>query len=71
MFNDDCSKVGRIEVATNVLSEALQKLDAHDYSAAQVMVAIARQLLDDVQLDFDRHFQIEGMLQKLLNQSLK
>ncbi|PSB21976.1 hypothetical protein C7B65_00745 [Phormidesmis priestleyi ULC007] len=71
MFSDDLSKVSRVEVATHVLSEALQKLHEHDYASAQVMVAIARQALEDLQLDLDRHFQIEGMLQKLLKQSFQ
>ena len=71
MFNDDSSKNSYVEIAINVLSEALQKLHEHDYSSAQVMVAVARQILEDLQLDFDQHFQVEEKLKRILNQSLK
>lgn len=67
MFSDDLSKVSRVEIAVNVLNRAIQQLREHDYASAQVMVALARQALEDLQLDFDRHFQVEG----LLKQSLK
>lgn len=68
MFNDD-SKISRVEVATHVLNRALQHLREHDYTSAQVMVALARQVLEDLQLDLDLHFQSEEMLKQLLNQS--
>ncbi|PZV14070.1 MAG: hypothetical protein DCF22_09575 [Leptolyngbya sp.] len=71
MFNNDSSKISYVEIAINVLSEALQKLYEHDYPSAQVMVAVARQVLEDVQLDFDQHSQVEEKLKQLLNQSLK
>lgn len=71
MSNDDLSKISYVEIAINVLSGALQKLHEHEYASAQVMVSVARQVLEDLQLDFDQHSQIEEKLQKLLNQSLK
>lgn len=69
MFRDDLSKINQIEVATNVLNQALQKLHEHDYASAQVMVALARQGLEDLQVDFDRHFQVERILKQLFKQS--
>lgn len=66
MFSDDLSKTSRVEIAINILNQSLQQLREHDYASAQVMVALARQSLEDLQLDFDHHFQIE----KLLKQSL-
>ncbi|QZZ19804.1 hypothetical protein J5X98_21365 [Leptothermofonsia sichuanensis E412] len=71
MFSDDLSKVSRVEVATHVLNQALEKLYEHDYTSAQVMVAVARQVLEDLQLDFDHHFQVEARLKQLLKQSSK
>lgn len=71
MFSDDSSKTARVEVATNVLNQALCKLHEHDYASAQVMVAVARQMLEDLQLDFDRHFQTEARLKQLLKPSFK
>lgn len=67
MFSDDLSKISRVEVAITALDQASQQLGEHDYTAAQIMVALARQVLDDLQLDFDRHFQIERRLKQLLN----
>lgn len=69
MFSNDSSKISRVEVATNVLNRALQQLHEHDYASAQVMVALARQVLEDLQLDFDLHFQSEEMLKQLFNHS--
>lgn len=69
MFSDDSSKISRIEIATNVLSQALEKLHEHDYVSAQVMVAVASQVLEELQLDFDHHFQIEARLKQLLKSS--
>lgn len=70
MFSDDSSKISRVEIATNVLNQALDKLYEHDYSAAQVMVAVAKQVLDELQEDFERHFQIEVRLKQLLKPTL-
>jgi membrane-bound lytic murein transglycosylase MltF len=69
MLNDDLSKVERVEVAINVLHRALQHLDEHDYTSAQVMVALVRQVLEELQLDFEQHFQAERILKQLLKQS--
>ena len=71
MFSNDLSKISRVEVALNALDLASQQLSEHDYTSAQVMVALARQVLEELQLDFDRHFQIERTLKQLLKQSLK
>jgi hypothetical protein len=71
MFNTDSSKVRYVEVATNALNQALQNLQEHDYTSAQVMVVAARQVLEDLQSDVDRHFQVETMLTQILNPSLK
>ncbi len=67
MFDPESSKVQFIETATHVLNQALQHLGEHDYVTAQVMVAIARQVLEDVQQDFDDHLALEGMLKQMLH----
>lgn len=71
MISDESSKTSYIEVSINVLSQALSYLHEHDYASAQVMVAVARQMLEDVQLEFDSHFQVEEMLKQLLNSTFK
>jgi hypothetical protein len=68
MVMDDSSKQSRVEVAINVLNQALQKLQDHDYMGAQVMVALARQVLEDLQLDFELHFQAKAAFEQLLKQ---
>ncbi len=65
-MEDTLSKVESVKVAINVLNQALKQLNEYDYSSAQVMVAIARQTLDELQLDFGSHFRVEGMLQQIL-----
>ena len=71
MFSKDFSKVECVEITINVLVQALQQLHEHDYVSAQVMLAIAMQTLEDLQLDFERHLQVEGRLNLLLKQSLR
>ncbi len=66
MFTDNLSKIGKVEIAINVLNNALEQLNEHDSNSAQVMVAIARQMLEDLQTDFDNHCKIENMLQQVL-----
>jgi hypothetical protein len=70
MFNDD-SKISRVEVTINVLNRASRQLHEHDYASAQVLVALARQVLEDLQLDIDLHCQSERMLNQLLKQPSK
>lgn len=66
MFTDNLSKIGKIEIAINVLNNALEQLNEHDLNSAQVMVAVARQMLEDLQIDFDSHCKIEDMLKQIL-----
>ncbi|WP_088889092.1 hypothetical protein [Leptolyngbya ohadii] len=65
MFADPLPKVDRVEVAITALGQALKKLHEHDYISAQITVAQARQILEELQLDFDLHFQAEELLEQL------
>lgn len=69
MLNNESTKVCSLEFAIRVLDQAKQSLNHHDYGSAQVMVAVAKQVLEELQLDFDRHFKTEEMLRQLLKQS--
>lgn len=71
MFKDDSSKAERVEVAIHVLTQALQELRKHDYASAEVMVAVSRQIIEDLQLDFEQHFQVQEMLKQLLKRSIR
>jgi len=62
--------MNEVEVAINVLNQAMQFLKEHDYTSAQVLVSLSRQILED-SLDFDRHLQVEATLKLLLKLSLK
>jgi pyruvate formate-lyase activating enzyme-like uncharacterized protein len=66
MLGDNSSRVERVELAINMLSQALNRLHQHDYATAQVQVAMACQVLEEVQLDFDLHWQVKSMLEQLL-----
>lgn len=66
MFSGDLSKVGYVEAAINILIQALERLDEYDYASAQSMIAIAKNMLDELQLDLDRHFEVEEMLKHVL-----
>jgi len=70
MFSDDSSKIDRVEAAIAALNKALQKLHEHDYISAQITVAFARQVLEELQLDFDLHFQAEELLEQFLQSPL-
>jgi hypothetical protein len=77
MPNGDSSLIGdsslssEVEVVINVLNQAMQFLKEHDYTSAQVLVSLSRQILEDLQLDFDRHLQVEATLKLLLKPSMK
>ncbi|MDX2242724.1 MAG: hypothetical protein NW224_18705 [Leptolyngbyaceae cyanobacterium bins.302] len=66
MVNNESPKTKQIEIAINVLTQALQKLDEHDYPSAKVMTGVAKKVLDDLQLDLDRHLYVEEKLKQLL-----
>lgn len=61
------SKLNDVETSINVLNQAVQYLKEHDYAAAQMMIAVARQMLEDLQIEFEHHLQVEATLKKLLN----
>ena len=61
------SKLNDVETSINVLNQAVQLLKEHDYAAAQTMIAVARQMLEDIQIEFDHHLKVEAALRTLLN----
>jgi hypothetical protein len=71
MFNGNLFKLNWIKATINGLNQALQHLYEHNYTSAQIRVALAQPMLEELQLDFNLHFQAEEMLEQLLKQSLK
>jgi hypothetical protein len=70
MLIDDLPKMSRVEVAINLLNQASRNLQEYDYPYAQMVVALAQQVLETLQLDFDLHFQAETTLEQMFNESL-
>lgn len=66
MLADDSSRVERVELAIDVLNQALNKLRQHEDAVAQIQVALACQILEEVQIAFDLHWQAKLMLEQLL-----
>ncbi len=69
MLHDESLQASTIEFAINVLRQAQQNLHTYDYGSAEIMVGVAKQVLEDLQAEFNRHSQTEEMLKQLLNQS--
>jgi hypothetical protein len=71
MVSNESSKTKQVEVAIGILNQALNKLLEHDYVSAQVMTAVARQMLDDLNQEFEHHFLVQERLKRILNRPSK
>jgi len=67
MLESDTQKSKSIQYSIDILQQALEKLENHDYVSAQVMVGIAQQVLDDLQLELNCLL----ILKLQLNESLR
>jgi len=65
IFADDSSPIDRVQSAIAALGQALQRLYEHDDVSAQIDVVSVRQVLEELQLDFDLHFQAAERLERL------
>ncbi len=63
---NDSSQVFVVQQSMNILNEAVIKLQENDYVSAQVMVGVAKQLLDEVQTDVEHYLRIQKMLKDAL-----
>ena len=59
---NDSSKTFEVQQTIQILNQAVNKLQENDYVSAQVMVGVAKHLLDEVQTDLDRYLTIQKML---------
>ena len=61
---NDSSKALVVEQSISILNQAMGKIQENDYVSAQVMVGVAKHLLDEVQTDLDQYLTIQKMLKK-------
>jgi len=59
---NDSSKTFEVQQTIQILNQAVNKLQENDYVSAQVMVGVAKHLLDEVQTDLERYLTIQKML---------
>ncbi|HEY9300175.1 MAG TPA: hypothetical protein VIQ31_28185 [Phormidium sp.] len=59
---NDSSKALVVQQTISILNQAVNKLQENDYVSAQVMVGVAKQLLNEVQTDLEDYLTIQKML---------
>lgn len=59
---NDSSKAIAVQQSISILNQAVNKLQENDYVSAQVMVGVAKHLLDEVQTDLDHYLTIQRLL---------
>lgn len=67
MSQDTSSKAFLSQQVAAIVNQVTQKLQENDYAAAQIMVNIALDLLDSLQLDIEYHLCVEQMVRDALN----
>ncbi len=59
---NDSSKAIVVQHSINILNQAANKLQENDFVSAQVMIGVAKHLLDEVQTDLEHYLTIQKML---------
>ncbi|OKH36834.1 hypothetical protein NIES2119_15550 [[Phormidium ambiguum] IAM M-71] len=59
---NDSSKAIVVQQSISILNQAVNKLQENDYVSAQVMIGVAKHLLDEVQIDLDHYLTIQRLL---------
>ncbi len=65
-IRNDSSKTFVVQQTIHILNQAVDKLQENDYVSAQVMVGVAKHLLDEVQTDLEHYLTIQKMLKDAL-----
>jgi hypothetical protein len=55
-----------VQDAARILSQAVNKLEHHDYAVADVMIGVAVQMLSDVHSDIERQLHFERMIKRTI-----
>lgn len=61
-IRNDSSQGFVVEQSITILNQAVNKLQENDYVSAQVMIGVAKHLLDEVQIDLEHYLAIQRML---------
>ncbi|MGA9382680.1 MAG: hypothetical protein WBV73_28295 [Phormidium sp.] len=59
---NDSSQAIVVQQSISILNQAVNKLQENDYVSAQVMIGVAKHLLDEVQTDLEHYLTIQKML---------
>lgn len=65
-IRNDSSKAFAVQQSINILNQAVDKLQENDYVSAQVMIGVAKHLLDEVQTDLESYLTIQKILKNAL-----
>lgn len=61
-IRNDSSQGFVVQQSITILNQAVNKLQENDYVSAQVMIGVAKHLLDEVQTDLEHYLTIQKML---------
>lgn len=61
-IRNDSSQGFVVQQSITILNQAVNKLQENDYVSAQVMIGVAKHLLDEVQTDLDHYLTIQRLL---------
>ncbi|MFB2833402.1 hypothetical protein [Floridanema evergladense] len=65
-IRSDSSQALAVQNTINILNQAINKIHESDYVSAQVMVGVAKHLLDEVQTDLEHYLTIQRILKDVL-----
>lgn len=65
-IKSDSPKILMAQQAIYILTQVVQKLEENDYVSSQVMSGVAKQVLEELQLDIESHLAMEKMLRNAI-----
>lgn len=65
-IRNDSSKTFEVQQSIHILNQVVNKLQENDYVSAQVMIGVAKHLLNEVQTDLEQYLTIQKMLKDAL-----
>jgi len=65
-IKSDSPKILMAQQAIKILTQVVQKLEENDYVSSQVMSGVAKQVLEELQLDIETHLAMEKMLRSTI-----
>lgn len=68
-LGEESPKILLTKEAIQILSQAMHKIDENDLFSAQIMVGVALQYLENLQVDLTTHLSMEKLLRDTLKSS--